>query len=221
MYAGIGIAMLASATSAELNGATLTTAYIIECAVISLVTYFVLRDIKIAERVSLLFIGPGILALESIGSTAWIYNVFNKDFFVLLVLALTLIGLGLFFLHKVYEVKDKEPRQLNATMIIIGSIYGYMLLWLSLHSGLKDDNTAIMISLVIYTIIGLICYFYGLINQKKCRKIYGGVIVGLVVARLFLVDIWGMDLTGKIITFFLIGTLLISTAFLGKKQKNN
>jgi len=138
---------------------------------------------------------------------------------MLFVLAFTLLGLGLFFLHQVYKTEDKEPRQLNATMIIIGSIFGFILLWLSLHSGIENENIATMISLVIYTIIGLICYFYGLINGKKCRKIYGGVVVGLVVIRLLLIDIQMMDLTGRIITFFLIGTLLVSTAFIGKNIK--
>ncbi|MEK9130300.1 MAG: DUF2339 domain-containing protein [Patescibacteria group bacterium] len=220
VYAGIGIAMLAAATSAELKGATLTIAYIIECGIISLVTHLVLQDIKITERINLLLICPGILAIGSIASDAWNVSVINKDFFVLLVLTLTLLMLGLFYLHKVRKVENKEPRRLNTTMIIIGSVYGYALIWLSLHSGFQNSNIATMISLVIYTIIGLICYFYGLANTKRCIKLYGGIVIGFIVARLFLIDIQEMDLAGKIVTFFLIGLLLISTAFLGKKKQN-
>jgi hypothetical protein len=47
----------------------------------------------------------------------------------------------------------------------------------------------------------------------------GGILLGGVVGRLLLVDIWQMALAGKIITFFVIGTLLISTAFIGKGKK--
>lgn len=218
VYAGIGIAMLAAATSAELRGATLTIAYTIESGTIALIVYSVLRDIRIAQRISLLLIVPIILSVESVVSRAWVTSVINKDFFVLFVLGVTFLGLGLFFLRYIREAEDQEPRQLNAALLIIGSIYIYVLLWLSLHSGLQNDNTATMVSLVVYTIIGLVFYFYGLTNEKKGLRLYGGTLIGFVVGRLFLVDVWIMDLAGRVVTFFFIGALLVSTAFLGRKK---
>jgi len=220
VYAGIGIAMLAAATSAELKGATLTIAYTIQSGIIALIAYAVLRDIKIAVKTSLLLIGPVILSIGSIASPAWAVGVIHQDFFVLLVLGLTLLGLGTFFLRCVEEINDKESQQLNAKLLIVGSIYAYLLLWLSLHAGLLNDNIAVMISLVVYTIIGLIAYFHGLANEKKGLCLYGSVLVGLVVGRLLLIDVWQMEFTGRIVMFFLIGALLVSTAFLGKKKQN-
>lgn len=220
VYAGVGITMLAAATSAELKGATLTIAYAIESGIILLIAYTILRDIKIAEKISLLLIGPVILSVDSITSRAWLTSVIHKDFFVLLILALILLGLGAFFLRRVKEIEDKEPKQLNAILLVVGSAYAYILLWLSLHAGLNNDNTAVMISLVVYTIIGLICYFYGLTNEKNGLRLYGGTLVGFVVGRLLLVDVWRMELAGRIVTFFLIGALLVSTAFLGRKKQN-
>lgn len=221
IYAGVGIAMLAAATSAELKGATLTIAYTVESGIIVLIAYAVLRDIKIAERISLLLIGPAILSIGSITSRAWATGVIHKDFFVLLVLGLTFLGLGAFFLRRVKEIEDKEEsQQFNAILLIAGSAYMYALLWLSLRAGLLNDNTAVMISLVIYTIIGLTAYFYGLANEKKGLRLYGSALVGFVVGRLLLVDIWKMELAGKTVTFFLIGALLVGTAFLGKKKQN-
>lgn len=219
VYACVGIAMLAAATSAELKGATLTIAYTIESGIISLIAYLVLRDIKIAERASLLLVGPIILSIGSIVSRTWAKGVIHKDFFVLLVLGSMLLGLGLFFLRRIRGIGEKEPRQLNTILLVAGSIYLYELLWLSLHAGLRNDNTAVMISLAIYTVVGLISYFYGLTNERKGLRLYGGVLVGFVVGRLLLIDIWDMELAGRIITFFLIGALLVSTAFFGKKNK--
>ncbi len=221
VYAGIGIAMLAAATSAELNGATLVIAYTIECGIISLITYLFLRDIKIAERINLLLIGPIILSTGSITSGAWATGVIHKDFFVLLVLGLTLFWLGLFFLPRLRTAKDEEPRLFNATLLIVGSIYLYVLFWLSLRAAFLNEDTAVMFCLIIYTIIGLISYFYGFINEKKAIRLYGGLLLGFVIVRLFLVDIWKMELAGRIITFFLIGTLLVSTAFIGKNKHNS
>ena len=219
IYAGVGVAMLAAATSAELKGATLTIAYTIECAVISLVTYFSLKDVKVAEKISLLFSAPVVLSFSSITSRAWETSIFQKDFFVLFILGATLLGLGYFFYRRLREKNNKESQQLYTIMLILGSAYAYTLLWLSLHVKFPD-STAVMISLVVYTIIGLICYFYGLSREKKGLRLYGGVLVGLVVGRLVLVDVWQMEMAGKIITFFLIGAMLMSTAFLSRKKPN-
>lgn len=219
VYAGIGIAMLAAATSAELKGATLTIAYTIESGIIAFIAYSILRDIKIAKRISLLLIWPVILSVESITSRAWITNIIHKDFFVLLILGLTFLMLGLFFLRRAREVEGKGAQQLSVILLIVGSIYFYALLWLSLHAGFRNDNSAVMIALVVYTIIGLIFYFYGLTNEKKGLRIYGGALIGFVVGRLLLVDVWKMELAGRTVTFFLIGALLVSTAFFGKKKQ--
>jgi uncharacterized membrane protein len=221
VYAGVCIAMLAAATSIELEGSALTIAYTIEGGIIPLITYFVLQDVKVAERMSSLLVLPVFLSVGSIFSNEWGRSVFNEDFFVLLILGLTFLGLGLFFLQPVRESKDEELQQGNAILLTAGSIYMYVLLWLSLHAGLGDGPTAVMISLAIYTIIGLIFYFHGISNDKRTVRLYGGALVGLVVIRLLLVDIWEMEMGGKIITFFLIGVLLMSTAFLGKKQRDS
>lgn len=219
IYAGISIAMLAAAISAELKGATLMIAYTIESGIVSLIAYAILNDIKITERLTLLLIGPIFLSIGNINSNAWLTGVFNKNFFVILILALTFLGLGVFYGTKIKNTQNKEIKQINRMLLIVGSIYVYILLWFSLHTGLKDNNIAVMISFSIYTIIGLICYFYGHVNEKRITKLYGGILVGFVVVRLILIDIWRMEVIGRIITFFLIGSILVSTAFL--KIKNN
>lgn len=221
VYAGVGIAMLAAATSAELKGATLTIAYIIESGIISLIAYSILRDKKVAEQMSLLLIGPIILSLQSITSRAWATGFIHKDFFVILIMGLTLLGLGLLFRRRDHEVQDKEPQQLNIMLFVAGSAYIYLLLWLSLHSAFHNKDTAVMLSLIVYTIIGLIAYLYGLRNEKKGIRLYGGILLGFVIGRLFLVDVWRMELAGRIVTFFLIGALLMSTAFLRKKKPDS
>ncbi len=218
VYAGVGLAMLAAATSAELSGPTLAIAYTIESGIISFVVYALLRDIRIAERASLLLIGPMILSVLSITARSWADGFLHQDFFVLLVLGAVLLGLGLFFLRPVREHGDEESRQLNGLLLIAGSIYFYILLWLSLGSIFDNNSIAVMICLTVYTVTGLLTYFYGLAFKKRGLQLYGGVLIGFVVGRLLLVDVWTMELVGRIITFFMIGALLVSTAFLGNKK---
>ncbi len=220
-YAGVCIVMLAAATSAELSGATLTMAYTIEAAAIVLITHRLLQDLRATAKVSLLLIGPAILSLQSITSPAWYQAVIHKDFFVLLILTLALGGVGAFFYDQAKRLNDVEKNELTrfAWVFLVGSsIYAYVLLWLSLHAALLDDDTAVMIALVIYTIIGLAVYFSGVSGAQKPLRIYGGTLVGFVMGRLLLVDVWKMALTGRIITFFLVGAILMSTAFLGRKK---
>jgi uncharacterized membrane protein len=54
--------------------------------------------------------------------------------------------------------------------------------------------------------------------ESKVITTIGAVLLGGVVLRLLFIDIWQMDLIERVITFGAIGILLISTAFIGKKQ---
>ena len=199
-YAGLGVAMLAAATSAELGGASLTIAYAIESGIVSMVIYFALKDLRVASRASLFLAGSIFLSLESWSSGAWLTGAFHKDFFVLLVLGAISFILGLFFWQKHREMDDEEILDVGPALIIIGSVYAYALIWKTLHSTLADGDIAIMISLVIYTIVGIFVYFYGKLENRNYFRVYGGILLGCVIARLFVVDVWNMELTGKIIT---------------------
>ncbi len=220
VYAGVGAMMLAAATSVELSGAALTIAYTIEVVAASLVTYLVLNDRKISEQVSLLLAAPILFSINNMNAYAstWSNGVLHKDFFVLLILSLTLFGLGIFF-SKLAKEAGEEVSQTSALSLVMGSAYAYILLWLSLHAGLNDQNIATIISLAIYTIIGITFYFTGIKNENKGLRTYGSILVGLVTARLLLVDVWNMGAVSAFAMFFIIGALLVATAFLGKKKK--
>ena len=218
VYAGIGIAMLAAATAEELEGAALTIAYTVEAGLISLITYVLMREVKIVEKMSFLFIVPVILSMESVFSRAWLTGVIHKDFFVILILGLTFFGVGLSLRLLVPDRDGKESHNISNILLVAGSLYAYALIWLSLHAVLVNDDTAVMVSLFIFTVIGLMAYFYGRTTGNRGLTIYGGVMLGSVVARLLLVDVWKMRLTGRIITFFIVGAMLMSTAFLGRKK---
>lgn len=221
IYSCVGIAMLAAATAAELDGAALTIAFTIESAVIAYLAYYFLHDARIALRTCLLLIGPMLMSLGSLSSYSWRIRVFNEDFFVLLTVSAAVSSLGYFFyLRSRADGAAGEVRQFSSALMVLGSIWAYILLWLSLHSAIpKNNDAATMICLIIYTLIGLSAYYIGVMRDGKVLKLYGGIMLGFVVGRMLLVEVWNMELTGKIITFFAIGTLLTGTAFLGRKKK--
>jgi len=215
-YAAVGVAMLGAATAAELSGAALTIAYTIEVALISLVTMAVTRDRDASERISFLFAIPMFFSMQSLFWGSWGTVVVGTDFFVLLLLGVSLLGLGLFFMRS-YRQSGSAVSVLSKALTVFGSVYLYVLIWNALHVGLRgNSDAAVGAALVIYTIIGLVTYFSGTVQGKGLRY-YGGVLLAFVVGRLLLVDVWQMELGGRIVVFFLVGALLIITAFVGRR----
>ncbi|MDD5103030.1 MAG: DUF2339 domain-containing protein [Candidatus Peribacteraceae bacterium] len=220
VYVGVGIAMLAAALSSELQGATLTIAYTLEAGVVALLAFGLLKDLKLALRTCLLFVGPIALSIDSLTSYRWFMGIPYEDFFVLLILGVILLGLGTFFWSQARATKTTDCVFPSGLLADAGSLYLYALLWLSLQATLLNA-TAVMTALAVYTIIGLITHLTGKANGQQGLKVYGGVVLGCVVARLLLIDVWSMELSGRIITFFLVGALLISTAFVGRKKHSS
>lgn len=216
VYAGVGVAMLAAATAVELEGAALTIAYIIESAIIPFIAYLVMGNRKIAESLTLLVAGPALLSLSSMAAN-WSSSIPGEHFFVLLLMSVALFLLGIFFMMIPRENGNEEGVVMQ-TLFVAGSIYAYILLWLSLHATIVDKDTATMICLVIYTLIGLSVYVYGKLREQKGLLYYGGILLGFTIAHLLLIDVWDMELSGRIITFFIVGALLMMTAFIGKKK---
>jgi uncharacterized membrane protein len=218
VYALASIAMLAAATALELKGEALLIAYTIESAIISLSIYLTMKDLEVAETFTFLLIGPIALSLVSIYNYSSQAEPITKDLFSLLMLTVVLFGTGLFFWNKAKEENKPNCTQINDVWVNAGSIYFYIILWIFFQKIFPGSDIAATMSLIIFTLIGLAVYFYGTWNTKQGFRLYGQILLGLIVLRLFVVDISHMEITGKIITFFLIGILLISTAFLGKKK---
>ncbi len=219
VYAGVSIAMLAAATAVELSGSALVIALTIEVGMVSWISFQLLQDRKIAERLCLLFIGPAILSLQSLDYSVWYHSVLHEHFFVLLILAVTMMSVGLLFRSSDKEKSETTPA--TSALLIVGSLYVYALIWLSLYGLMRSRDLAVMVALLIYTVIGLIAYFYGRANAKKTLGLYGGVLLGCVIGRLLLVDVWQMPISSRFITFFVIGALLMSTAFFGRGKTSS
>lgn len=217
IYAAVGITMLASATAVQWHGRTLVIAYAVECVAIALATYLVTRNVRAAERTSILFAVPVFLSLTSFSSSAWRLKVFHADFAVLFIMGVFLLGMGMWFREMYHRLPDSPKERWYPTLIIAGSIYAFGLLWLSLHAGIQKNDTAVTMALFIYTLVGLLTYFYGKFKSRRIVQYYGGVVLGLVVLRLLAVDVWGMALAGRIVTFFLVGAMLMGTAFVGRR----
>lgn len=212
IYGGTSAALLAAAIVAEFEGAVLTIMLTFEVAIIVFASSALRLGSKVTNAASLLFVVPILLSFESIASSAWKMGVIHEDLFNLLILTLVLLIVGLFVFEQ-EKVAGTKDMQTGGVLITIGSMYGIVLIWLVIHALIKSNDVATMYTLILYTILGVITYFKGLTNKNHSLKIGGGALVGFVVVRLLLIDVWSMDLPGRILTFIAIGVLLLSTAF--------
>ncbi|MFT5036835.1 MAG: hypothetical protein ACI9VM_000400 [Candidatus Azotimanducaceae bacterium] len=217
IYGAVSTGLLAAATAAELDGALLTIAYTVEAAAL-VYAASALRDPLLAGRMSLLLIAPVVMSFEHVASRAWRDGFLHEDFFALLILSFVLFITGLVL----YATKEESTKDspISAGLILAGSLYALLLVWLVTHSVMGDDS-ATMISLVIYTILGITLFVRGRVYDHKTRRVLGGLLLGFVTLRLLFVDVWQMELIGRVITFAAIGVLLMSTAFIGKNKKQD
>lgn len=196
-----------------LNGNTLIAAFTVMGLAVIAVTHLIKKDFTTTRRLAWLIVLPAMMSGNTIFSSQW-----QKGELLPLVTTLGVIAAACFVLAFVYKnLSDKtdEASTTITTLNIIGSAYLYVILWRVSHVWLTVD-IATMSSLIIYTLVGLATNLYGQLHQHRTLRLYGGCLLGLVVARLLFVDIWEMAIPGRIVTFFLIGTLLMSTAFIGR-----
>ncbi|MFT7507199.1 MAG: putative membrane protein [Acidimicrobiales bacterium] len=220
LYGGTALALIGAATAAELSGPVLTIAYTLEIGIL-LSMAAVLRSPKnVFTKLSLLFVVPIVLSVESLGASSWNSGVLHSDFAVLVLLTSVLFVTGL-FIEKTYN-QDKEIDEslhvLVRVLISSGVAYVVALIWLVLHAVLFDE-TATVLSLVIYTISGLALYIYGKKHDHKETKIAGVVFVTIVIARLLMVEVWIMSSGANVALFLAVGLLLVSTGFIKKSPK--
>lgn len=216
IYASVGVALMAAATAVELDGALLTIAYTVEAASLVFVATSLLKDSTVAKHLCWLFAGPIVLAFEHMNSHYWRDGFMHEHFFALLILSFSLMIVGsvLFALHQ----GNRETAYAPVVMAVGGIMYLLVLVWLVMHSVMADD-AATTLSLVVYTVLGLAMFIRGRLRGDRTVLMVGGLLLGFVVARLLLIDVWQMELFGRVITFGAIGVMLISTAFIGKGKK--
>jgi len=214
VYGAVTVGLLFAATAAELSGPVLTLAYTAQITAILLAARLYLPA-ALSEKLVWLFTLPIVLSAVSFTSSTWNAGFLHWDFVTLLI---TGLGLGIIgFVYLQTRIEGEEKNHFAEVLLSLSAFYLLSLVWLVTHSVLAYD-VATTVSLILYTVLGMALLVVGRVQSSRFWQVCGGVLLGLVVARLLLIDVWQMDLVGKIITFFVVGGLLISTAFIGKSK---
>lgn len=218
-YGAVAVAFIAAATAEQLSGATLTIAFAIEALLLVIIVFTLTKNAKATLAASWLLLAPAVLSVANAFHYSSAREVFTEDFFVLLIMAFSFIFVGR-LVDTVSSEQTTDSKKPSSFLVIAGTIYIWYLLWQVIHIAMRPDaDTATMITLIIYTVFGLIAYFWGLYKNDYARRVYGIFLLGFVILRLIFIDVWHMELFGRVVTFIVIGVLLMSTAFLTKNRK--
>jgi uncharacterized membrane protein len=220
-YGSVAIGFIVAATALELEGTTLVIAFTIEILLLIASVISLTKDIKAINTTAWLFIAPILLSFTSVTNYSNSKVVLSDDFFALLVLGMSLILAGRLITYFVTQNKSEEEAGPGAALVVFGIIYLGYIIWQCVHIFMSDaPDMATLASLLIFTVVGLVAYFSGLYGNDMARRTYGIALLAFVVVRLLIVDVWNMELFGKVVTFLAIGILLMSTAFVTKNKKH-
>ncbi len=214
IYGGAALAFIIAATAFELKeyDAALIIAFSIE---ILLATYFTqkfIKDSKAASAISLLQAIPIVLLMTNgaFEYSSWKgVSILNEHSIALIIVILSLFTTAYFFASTIYKTL--------LTHATVASILAILLIWFASFNLISNFYTARGVALIIYTIVGVILLFSSYKDDLKYLRIGSSILLGGVVLRLFIVEFWEMPIAGKVITSFLVGALLITTAFVNKK----
>lgn len=218
IYALIAIFFLGVATTIELSGPVQTIAFMLEGAIIVLLTYTMTKKLLNSAYMAFLMCIPALISLPSLDSSRWGNSILHSDAFVVLLMAVLLFVLGYFFVKRYRAGVDSAAiRSVYIVLYYVASFYACAYVWLSTHA-LWYDDLATILSLALYTVAGVVTYIQGALVERRPLKRFGSIMLILVIIRLVLIDVWQMPLAPRIVTFILIGILLVSTSFIGRKK---
>jgi hypothetical protein len=174
--------------------------------VIALIVAFVVPGIQLLP--SLHFSGwEGVMSINAVGVYATIV--------VLLLLATTVRQHA----HSCTDTDQMIFKKTGYVLYCIGGLLAAGLVWIMSHTVIASAALAVTIALFVYTITGLVAYTYGRVQHNDTWLRVGILLLGMVVLRLALVDVWSMETVWRIVTFLGIGILFIGTALFERGQK--
>ncbi len=219
VYGGVSALLLAAATAVQFSGPTLTLAFIVEAGILPFLVWKILGNAKKTVGSTFFTALPFVLSLNSLRWPEG--DIFHAEFFVICLMTVVLAAL-VYLLNEVRKHAGSPVAKLTTMMAIgtaIATYYAGHLVWKVLHAVLLDDTIAKTLALSLFMLTGLAAYFQGYFRALKPVRIYGGIIVGWVSLRLIFIDMPQMDAGGKVVTFFVLGALLLATAFVERRGR--
>jgi hypothetical protein len=134
-------------------------------------------------------------------------------------ISLIYIGVSLYagsaYLLWYKNTKDTQIDSLGRLICIAAGIYTLVYVWISMpyYLGYSNLLAARVITLILYAAAGVSLNLYGTQTNHLRTRQFGFGLVIFVIAHLLMVEVWDMMLGARIVTFFAIGIILVTSVF--------
>ncbi|SCA63331.1 hypothetical protein SCG7086_AP_00050 [Chlamydiales bacterium SCGC AG-110-P3] len=205
------IAFVSTAVIKEFSGATEVRVLFLEALALVAIAKYLFREPAVMRWTSLCFLVPVVMTLSMPWLTA---RPFDATFITLCVAAATLGAVALMHAWNLGDAKEGSGAHFLLTLISVGfAMYAAVIIWDATHHYIGSREGAIAAALITYTGAGVGLMFLG-VTQGISRWRAGGILILVaVLARLLLVDVWVMAPVTRMITFAVVGALLVATVF--------
>lgn len=214
-YAGVGVLFIGVATALQLDGPALTIAFILESLVVLVVGYQVTGKAETIPMLAIPTIIPILLSFSSMDSYFWHNSIVHEDSFVLLLMILSAVGLGQYFVTMRLNASESERALLLSFSRVTGtiaSLYGIVYVWLA-SQALFGDEFGLIVALFVYIAVGSALYLSGKHTGEKWKRVIGGIMIGLTSVYLLFVAGMILGVFGRVIAYVVIGVVLVSVAW--------
>lgn len=210
VYGGVSLGLLTTAIMLHLSGRAETVALLLIGAGVTVFTQYLSNNDKLTKPVAFF----NILPLAYVFKSAFMINYSNNADAWADIMIILLASSLYYILYGYFRDKSKELWQIS---LFAGFSFSVVAIWDVLHLTV-GGGFATFLSIVIYTIVGLVVLFQG-VEEKNFTKIsLAKTWMGLVAARVIFWDAWQVGgITMGVLICIVIGILLLSSTFILKK----
>jgi hypothetical protein len=224
LAAGLALAFLALAVPVQLTGFRITIGWAIQCAALTFIAYK-LRDWRILiGAAALAFLAAGRLAGEDsllywppLPNGASYTLFFNERFLTFLCVCVSLF-LSAFWTSKMGGVVDRRIAAipyLLAHVLLIWGIHLELFAYVDSRNDLLNRSSLkTLISSLIFAGYGFQFLVSGFARRSALPRILGLILFAIVIVKLYIYDIWLLDVTYRIIAFMALGGMLLAGSYM-------
>jgi uncharacterized membrane protein len=220
---GMALAFVTLAIPIQLTGFRITTAWALQAAALTwLGAKFTSKRAYIGGAAVFILVAMRLVTLD-----AWLYtftssapNVFlNARFLAFAVSAACAFAAAKWTANTGHKVALAE--YLGAHLALLAGLTLEVLMWVARNSFDANRISAETFSVsVLYGIYAVALVGIGVLSRTAVNRISGLVLIGFVIVKLYLFDVWQLDRVYRIAAFVALGVLLISTSFLYSRYRH-
>ncbi len=225
MYGAAAVLFFIIITAIELEFQLWLLAFSAEAMILTLAGAFLTRSAEISAKIATVFALPTLIAMNYaliiLGKSHAGTDIFSDMYISMYIF--TFVNVVTPFMlasHFKEEAEYKKIKNVNSALIISASLSVALFIWSIPHSLFAYD-LATLLSLSIYTVIGLILYFNNFSRRKVFFHKLGIVVLVSVIIRLMLVEFWKLETLPRVIIAVLVGLALVSTAYMRSHNNQN